>query len=163
MVVETDRCGFTLGGLQRNFKESLDLFLHVISNVKADRESYDALVAAVEKSRSDRRSNRNSLLSAAAGYAMYGGPENYSADILPVAKMKELDPEKLVARIHDLRNYTHDVVYYGPAKDSEVREQLASLMTVSSAKPFPKTKFFLAVEPEGDAVYVVDYPGAAQA
>ena len=161
--VETDRCGFTLGGLQRNFKESLDLFLHVISNVKADRESYDALVTAVEKSRSDRRSNRKSLLSAAAGYAMYGGPENYSADILPVAKMKELDPEKLVERIHDLRNYTHDVVYYGPAKDSEVREQLASLIAVSSAKPFPKTKFFLAVEPEGDEVYVVDYPGAAQA
>ena len=28
---------------------------------------------------------------------------------------------------------------------------------------FPKTKFFQAVEPEEDMVYVVDYPGAAQA
>ena len=161
--VETDRCGFTLGGLQRNFKESLELFLHVISNVKADRESYDALVEAVEKSRSDRRSNRGSLMSAAGGYAIYGGPENYSADILPVAKMKEIDPEKLVERIHGLLDFTHDVVYYGPAKDSEVRELLAGLKINAEPASFPKTKFFQAVEPGEDAVFVVDYPGAAQA
>lgn len=162
--VETDRCGFTLSGLQRNFKESLALFLHVISNVKADPESYKALVDAVEKSRADRRSNRGSLLSAAAGFAIYGGPENYSADILPVAKMRELDPEKLVGRIHDLRGFTHDVVYYGPAKDKEVKELLTDVLDPKGAPgTFPKTQFFQAVEPEEDVVYVVDYPGAAQA
>jgi predicted Zn-dependent peptidase len=162
--VETDRCGFTLSGLQRNFKESLALFLHVISNVKADAESYKVLVDAVEKSRADRRSSRSSRLSAAAGYAIYGGPNNYSADILPVAKMRELDPEKLIERIHGLRTFTHDVVYYGPAKDAEVKELLAGSFDPKGAPgTFPKTEFFMAVEPEEDMVYVVDYPGAAQA
>ena len=162
--VETDRCGFTLSGLQRNFRESLALFLHVIANVKADRASYDTLVNAVEKSRADRRSNRSSLLSAAAGFAIYGGPNNYAADILPVAKMRELDPEKLVDRIHGLRGFIHDVVYYGPAKDAEVRELLAGAFDPKGASgKFPKTEFFQAVEPEEDVVYVVDYPGAAQA
>lgn len=162
--VETDRCGFSLSGLQRNFKESLELFLHVISNVKADPESYKALVDAVEKSRADRRSSRSSRLSAAAGYAIYGGPENYSADILPVAKMRELDPEKLIDRIHDLRTFSHDVVYYGPAKDAEVKDLLAGSFDPKGASgAFPETKFFMAVEPEEDMVYVVDYPGAAQA
>ena len=162
--VETDRCGFSLSGLQRNFKESLALFLHVISNVKADPESYKVLVDAVEKSRADRRSSRSSLLSAAAGYAIYGGPENYSADILPVAKMRELDPEKLIDRIHNLRTFTHDIVYYGPAKDAEVKELLAGSFDPKGAPgTFPETKFFMAVEPEENMVYVVDYPGAAQA
>lgn len=162
--VETDRCGLTLSGLQRNFKESLALFNHVISNVKADPESYRTLVDAVEKSRADRRSNRSSLLSAAAGFAIYGGPENYSADILPVKKMRELDPEKLVERIHGLRGFTHDVVYYGPAEDKEVKELLADVIDRKGAPGmFPKTEFFQAVEPEEDIVYVVDYPGAAQA
>jgi len=162
--VETDRCGFTLSGLQRNFKESLALFNHVISNVKPDPESYKALVDAVEKSRADRRSNRSSLLSAAAGFAIYGGPENYSADILPVAKMRELDPEKLIERIHGLRGFTHDVVYYGPADDKEVKELLAGVIDAKGAPgTFPKTQFFQAVEPEEDTVFVVDYPGAAQA
>ena len=162
--VETDRCGFTLNGLQRNFKESLALFLHVISNVKADSESYKALVDAIEKSRADRRSSRGSLLSAASGFAIYGGPENYAADILPVTKMRELDPEKLIERIHDLRGFTHDVVYYGPAGNGEVKELLSGAIDPKGAAgTFPETKFFQAVEPEEDAVYVVDYPGAAQA
>ena len=162
--VETDRCGLTLSGLQRNFKESLALFDHVISNVKADPESYKALVDAVEKSRADRRSNRSSLLSAAAGFAIYGGPENYSADILPVAKMRELDPEKLIERIHGLRGFTHDVVYYGPADDMEVKELLSGMIDAKGAPgTFPKTQFFQAVEPQEDTVFVVDYPGAAQA
>ena len=162
--VETDRCGLTLSGLQRNFKESLALFNHVISNVKADPESYKTMVDAVEKSRADRRSNRSSLLSAAAGFAIYGGPENYSADILPVKKMRELDPEKLVERIHGLRGFTHDVVYYGPAEDDEVKELLSGVIDKKGAPgTFPKTQFFQAVEPEEDVVFVVDYPGAAQA
>ena len=162
--VETDRCGLTLSGLQRNFKESLALFNHVISSVKADPESYKTLVDAVEKSRADRRSNRSSLLSAASGFAIYGGPQNYSADILPVKKMREIDPEKLIERIHGLRGFTHDVVYYGPADDAEVRELLAEAVELKSAPgTFPKTQFFQAVEPEEDVVYVVDYPGAAQA
>ena len=162
--VETDRCGLTLSGLQRNFKESLALFNHVISCVKADPESYKTMVDAVEKSRADRRSNRSSLLSAAAGFAIYGGPENYSADILPVKKMRELDPEKLVERIHALRGFTHDVVYYGPAEDDEVRELLSGVIGKNGAPgTFPKTQFFQAVEPEEDVVFVVDYPGAAQA
>ena len=162
--VETDRCGLTLSGLQRNFKESLALFNHVISNVKADPESYKTLVDAVEKSRADRRSNRSSRLSAAAGFAIYGGPENYAADILPVKKMREIDPEKLIERIHGLRGFTHDVVYYGPAGNEEVRELLAGVVDPKGAPgTFPKTKFFMAVEPDEDMVYVVDYPGAAQA
>jgi len=162
--VETDRCGLTLSGLQRNFKESLALFDHVISNVKADPESYKTLVDAVEKSRADRRTNRSSLLSAAAGFAIYGGPENYSADILPVAKMREIDPEKLIERIHSLRGFTHDVVYYGPADDKEVKELLSGVIDAKGAPgTFPKTQFFQAVEPEEDMVFVVDYPGAAQA
>jgi len=162
--VETDRCGLTLSGLQRNFKESLALFDHVISNVKADPESFKTLVDAVEKSRADRRTNRSSLLSAAAGFAIYGGPDNYSADILPVKKMRELDPEKLIERIHGLRGFTHDVVYYGPAGDDEVRELLSGAVDPKGAPgTFPKTQFFQAVEPEEDTVYVVDYPGAAQA
>ncbi|MBP5585893.1 MAG: insulinase family protein [Lentisphaeria bacterium] len=162
--VETDRCGLTLSGLQRNFKESLALFNHVISNVKADPESYKTLVDAVEKSRADRRSNRGSLLSAASGYAIYGGPENYAADILPVKIMREIDPEKLIGRIHDLRGFTHDVVYYGPAEDKEVKELLADVIDPKGAPgTFPKTQFFQAVEPEEDMVFVVDYPGAAQA
>jgi len=162
--VETDRCGLTLTGLQRNFKESLALFNHVISNVKADPESYKILVDAVEKSRADRRSSRSSLLSSAAGFAIYGGPDNYAADILPVAKMRELDPEKLIGRIHGLRSFTHDVVYYGPADDEEVRDLLSGAIDPKGATgTFPKTKFFQAVEPEEDVVYVVDYPGAAQA
>ena len=162
--VETDRCGLTLSGLQRNFKQSLALFNHVISCVKADPESYKTMVDAVEKSRADRRSNRSSLLSAAAGFAIYGGPENYSADILPVKKMRELDPEKLVERIHALRGFTHDVVYYGPAEDDEVRELLSGVIGKNGAPgTFPKTQFFQAVEPEEDVVFVVDYPGAAQA
>ena len=162
--VETDRCGLTLSGLQRNFKESLALFNHVISNVKADPESYKTLVDAVEKSRADRRSNRGSRLSAASGYAIYGGPENYASDILPVKKMREIDPEKLIERIHGLRGFTHDVVYYGPVDDKEVRELLADVIDKNGAPgTFPKTQFFQAVEPEEDMVYVVDYPGAAQA
>ena len=162
--VETDRCGFTLSGLQRNFKESLALFNHVISSVKADAESYKTLVDAVEKSRADRRSSRGSRLSAASGFAIYGGPENYSADILPVKKMRELDPEKLIGRIHGLRGFTHDVVYYGPVDDKEVKELLSCVIDPKGAPgTFPKTKFFQAVEPEEDMVYVVDYPGAAQA
>ena len=162
--VETDRCGLTLSGLQRNFKESLALFNHVISNVKADAESYKTLVDAVEKSRADRRSSRSSRLSAASGFAIYGGPENYSADILPVKKMREIDPEKLIGRIHGLRGFTHDVVYYGPADDKEVKELLADVIDPKGAPgTFPKTQFFQAVEPEEDMVYVVDYPGAAQA
>ena len=162
--VETDRCGLTLSGLQRNFKESLALFNHVISSVKADAESYKTLVDAVEKSRADRRSSRSSRLSAASGYAIYGGPENYSADILPVKKMRELDPEKLIGRIHGLRGFTHDVVYYGPVDDKEVKELLADVIDKNGAPgTFPKTQFFQAVEPEEDMVYVVDYPGAAQA
>ena len=162
--VETDRCGLTLSGLQRNFKESLALFNHVISSVKADAESYKTLVDAVEKSRADRRSSRSSRLSAASGYAIYGGPENYSADILPVKKMRELDPEKLIGRIHGLRGFTHDVVYYGPVDDKDVKALLADIIDKNGAPgTFPKTQFFQAVEPDEDMVYVVDYPGAAQA
>ena len=56
------------------------------------------------------------------------------------------------------------MVYYGPADDEEVKELLSGAIDPKGATgTFPKTKFFMAVEPEEDTVYVVDYPGAAQA
>ncbi len=160
---EVDSCGFELHGLQRNFKASLELFEHVVRNLKADKEAFQAHVAAVGKSRADRRTTASSRRSAAVAYALYGGPQNYSADLMPVKEMEKLDAEKLVKNVHNLFDYEHDISYYGPEKIDVVEQELKALHKMpETAKKLPETKYFKFAEHKENEVFVVDMPNAAQ-
>lgn len=158
-----DTCGFTLSGLQRNFDETLKLFWHIIQNVQPDDEALGVYVAAVEKSRKNRKTSASSRNSAAAAFALYNGPDNYQADIMPIADMKKITCEQLTKRIAKAFDYEYDISYYGPEDIGKISDSLSSMnLQMGWTKKWPETKYFNIPDHKENEVFVINMPDAAQ-
>src|SRR5690606_35287432 len=64
-----DRVIVSLSGLESNFEKGLQLFEHILANVKPDKEVYEAMVMDILQSRANAKKNKGTIL--------YSGLLNY--------------------------------------------------------------------------------------
>ncbi|WP_118949815.1 M16 family metallopeptidase [Taibaiella helva] len=104
----------TISGLQENLEKAVQLFEHIITHCKPDEHTLAALKGRIRKSRADYKLNKNVILRGLQYYATYGAknPFNY---VLTNEELDNLKSEELVNMLHNLLQYKHTIMYYGPA------------------------------------------------
>lgn len=153
-----DRTYVTLSGLEKNIEKGIELFEHILANVKSDKEKYAELVNMTLKERSDAKLNKNVILSGAmASYGQYGELSPFK-NILSEKQLKDINPSELTGKIKDLNAYPHRIFYYG----SKPQEEVINLLDVyhqlpKKLKTYPEAVMFTEQPTEKDRVYFVHY------
>lgn len=154
-----DRITVSLSGLEENLEKGLELFEHVLANVKPDKEVYQAMVMDMMQARANAKKNKNAILfSGMVNYAKYGptNPFNY---VMSEDQLNATSPDKLVSYIKSLSTYKHKVFYYGQRSATDVLAVLEKMHNVpSNLQNYPPAKKYAELPLNESKVYVCNYP-----
>ncbi|MBC7553120.1 MAG: insulinase family protein [Taibaiella sp.] len=101
-------------GLQENFEKATALFENLIENCVADEQALTALKARISKARADAKNNKGAIMQGLTNYARYGAANPFN-NVLSNDEVTNLNSAELVALLHGMNNYSHRIMYYGPA------------------------------------------------
>jgi predicted Zn-dependent peptidase len=109
----TEETAIIISGLQENFDKAVALFENLIHNCKADETALTSLKNRIEKARANSKLNKGAIANAMRSYAFYGAqnPSNY---VVNDDELRLLTANDLVTMLHNLPNYKHQILYYGP-------------------------------------------------
>ncbi|MCX6243936.1 MAG: hypothetical protein NTU98_04460 [Bacteroidetes bacterium] len=152
-----DESKISLTGLSENFSKALALLEEMLVDAQPDRDALSNRVANTLKSRADAKANQNEVFNALVSYGTYGHDSPYK-NMLKEDELRMLTAEQLVAKIHDLRNIEHTVLYYG----NETPESLTGLLdryhcVPSPLRPVPDKTFFREKETVANTVIFAPY------
>ena len=149
----------TLSGLDESFAEGVELFEHILNNVKADPKAWSNVVDDMQAKRANRMKDKRTILrSAMTNYAKYGEDNPYT-NILSEKELRAVDPQQLANMLHGLTNYQHNIFYYGSKKQKEVAMTLDKLHKVNPVLiPVKPAKKYEELDQEAPVVYFVDFP-----
>jgi len=108
-----DRVYVSINGLSDNFDKAMALLEDRLADAKVDTNAYNNLVTDILKSRDNAKLNQQMIFSMLTNYAQWG-PVSARTNILSEAELKAMNPEDLITRIKNLKNYQHRILYYGP-------------------------------------------------
>lgn len=156
-----------MNGLAENMPEAMALMEDFIANAKVDTAAYAKYVSLVEKARADQKLNQMANFRRLQEYAMYG-TYNSALNTPSSKELQEMNPQNLVDRIKALRNYKHDVCYYGPMELNELtatvdrlHKTAKTLADVPAGKPYelqetPQNEVFIAPY-DAKNIYMAQY------
>jgi predicted Zn-dependent peptidase len=143
VTASTEVTTISINGLQENFGASVTLFENLLANCKADSTALTGLKARLKKSRENLKLNKAAIMQGLVNYAQYGinNPFNYT---LTDDEIEKLKAEDLIAILHNLVNYKHTILYYGPQTAVQTGTALAKLhKTPASFTAYPEKKVFV--------------------
>ncbi|AZA54716.1 M16 family metallopeptidase [Chryseobacterium sp. G0201] len=147
----------TLEGLNENFDKTIALFEDLIKNSQADQVALESYKARLKKSRVNAKQNKGTIMAGLRSYAQYG-PQNPFNNVLSDAELDALKAEDLINVLHDLFNFKHKVLYYGPKTGNEVVASLTSVHKLAATlKELPKSKTFAQVSTDQNKVLFAHY------
>lgn len=119
----------TIEGLQDNFTKAVTLFEDVLKNCKTDEAALKSLKARITKTRTDAKANKGAIMNGLVSYARFGNknPFNY---VLSDEELKSITPDELVSTLHDLNNYSHKILYYGPQPLAQLTAGLKTIHNI---------------------------------
>lgn len=123
-----NRSQLSISGLEQNMEKGLELFEHVLKNVKADTSAYNNYVKTIMKSRMDAKLNPSSIRSALIYYGIYGNTSAFKT-FIPEEELRAIKPEELVGKIKEFNAYPHMIFYYG----SKSVDELSGMLSVHHA------------------------------
>jgi predicted Zn-dependent peptidase len=165
--VQAERCYIGISGLSENMPVAMELMEELISDAQPNDEILENLKFDIQKSRKDSKLNQRTNFSALRRYLAYGYDyiKNTTLSNDAVNALKSAD---LIAKIKDLTNKEHSVLYYGPSSSKEVvdlinkyhktPETLVAITERTETKSVetPENKVFLA-EYDAKNTYYVQY------
>ncbi|MDR6922327.1 insulinase family protein [Chryseobacterium sp. 2987] len=147
----------SLEGLNENFEKTAALFEDLIKNSQTDQKALDAYKARLKKARANAKQNKGTIMAGLRSYAQYG-PQNPFNNVLSDAELDALKAEDLINVLHDLFNFKHRVLYYGPKSGNEVVASLTPVHKLpASLKDLPKTKTFVQIPTDKNKVLFAHY------
>ncbi|MDR6405677.1 MULTISPECIES: M16 family metallopeptidase [Chryseobacterium] len=147
----------TLEGLNENFDKTAALFEDLIKNCQPDQKALDAYKARLKKSRDNAKQNKSTIMAGLRSYAQYGSQNPFN-NTLSDAELDALKAEDLVNVLHDLFNFKHKILYYGPKSGNELTATLTPIHKVSnSLKDMPKSKTFAQIPTDKNKVLFAHY------
>ena len=121
----------SLNGLNENFPEAMKIVEDLLYNAVPDENILANLKADMLKSRADAKLNQSSCFSSLQKYTFYG-PEFIDRTTLSNDEIMALTSEELLAKVRNLLGCQHEVLYYGPASESEVVKMISDNHVVAS-------------------------------
>ncbi len=159
------RCYLSVSGLGENMTQAMDIFEDVLANAVADEAILANLKQNELKSRANAKLNQSRNFSALQSYVVYG--EEGMKYRLSNEQLMALTSEELIAKVRDLLNKQHTVVYYGPATKEELLASLKEHHNVPEelepleikrieSVPTPENRVFIA-EYDANQIYYIQY------
>lgn len=157
--VSNERAYVTLSGLDESFEEGLELFEHILANVKGNEKALSNLVDDELLQRQNDKKNKGTILRGAmANYARYGAESPFTNE-LSATELHKLKPEQLVSKIKGITGYDHRIFYYGSKDLSEVASLVSKHHKVTTKlKPVLPAKEFSEQPTDKNEVLFVDFP-----
>ena len=161
----SSRCYISVSGLGENMTQAMDIVEDLVANAVADETILANVKQSELKSRANAKLNQSRNFSALQSYVIYG-EEGVKAR-LSNEELMALTSEELLAKVREMFNKQHTVVYYGPATKDEllaslnehhnVAEELQPLEIKRLANvPTPENKVFIA-EYDANQIYYIQY------
>ncbi|GHT34613.1 zinc protease [Bacteroidia bacterium] len=146
-----------ISGLSDNFDKALSILEARLADAKADPEALSNVVADQLKSRQNAKLNQNSNFNALRQYAMYG-PKSPTTNVLSEAELKGLNPDDLVNRTKNLKNFEHTILYYGPLSEKQITEAInTNHAAAETLQPVPRSTTFVEQETTETKVLLAQY------
>lgn len=136
-----ERTTISIDGLQDNFDKAVSLFQDLLQNCQKDDEALVAYKARLKKARVNKKLNKGSIMAGLRSYAMYGAANPFNNELTD-AELDALTADDLVKILHDLANYKHQILYYGPKTATAIATELTTVHAAPktfAALPTPKT------------------------
>ncbi|MBQ5853676.1 MAG: insulinase family protein, partial [Rikenellaceae bacterium] len=161
----SSRCYISVSGLGENMTQAMDIVEDLVANAVADETILANVKQSELKSRANAKLNQSRNFSALQSYVIYG--EEGMKARLSNEELMALTSEELLAKVREMFNKQHTVVYYGPATKDEllaslnehhnVAEELQPLEIKRLANvPTPENKVFIA-EYDANQIYYIQY------
>lgn len=122
--VSEETTTISINGLQENFEKAIVLFEQIIRGCKANDEALATLKNRWLKSRADGKLNKANIARGLMSYAQYGKVNPFNND-LSDEQLKNLKSEDLINELHNLLNYKHTIIYYGPVPIAEFQRYIS--------------------------------------
>jgi predicted Zn-dependent peptidase len=147
----------SLSGPDEQFQKALEKLEYLIAHAQPDKAALKEMVSNTLQDRMDAKTNKNDIRARLGDYARYG-KINPSTWILSNKQLTKLEPEELVAKIHQLSAYPHTILYSGPKSDIEITAILTKYHTAPNIYlPAPPAKRFVPLENVDKQVYFTNY------
>lgn len=143
-------------GLSENMDKAMEIVEGLIAGAKPDEAILQNLKGDMIKSRADAKLNQGRCFSALQRYLFYGS-DFIRRTTLPNPELQGLTSEQLLAKISDLTGNQHEVLYYGPMDEKEVKAALAEHhKAAADLKPLEK-KFSVQQPTDQNKVVLAQY------
>lgn len=146
----------SLSGLSENIPLAMDIIEDLAYNAVPDENILANLKADMLKTRADAKLSQSSCFGALQKYAFYG-PETIRKTTLSDAEIAALTSEDLLSKVRSLLECRHEVLYYGPESEQQLKQILKEHHEVpAELKPLVKT-YPVTLRTEESKVYMVQY------
>ena len=157
VFASNDRVYVYINGLSDNFEKAMDLLEELLADAQADMEIYTTLVDDILKERADAKLNQQTNFSRLRTYAMYGALSP-TTNILSKDELQTMNPEELVNRTKNLKNYEHKIMYYGPLSKKQIKKFINDKHLVAdNLLPVPETVTFVQQDITENTVLMAEY------
>jgi predicted Zn-dependent peptidase len=157
VFASNDRVYVSIRGLNDNFEKAIDLLEERLADAQADMDIYTGLVNDILKERTDDKLSQQANFSRLRNYATYGA-FSPATNILSKKELQTMNPEKLVDRTKNLKNYEHRILYYGPLSENEIMELVNNKHLVAELlAPVPEAIKFEQKEVTENTVLLAEY------
>ena len=153
----TDETVVRISGLSENIPEAISIVEDLIYNAVPD----ETILANIKNDMQQRR--RNNKMSQAGCFGalqsyMLIGKDAIDRITLNDKELKELTSEKLLAKVHDLMDKQHEILYYGPQSSSELLATLSERHRIAdNPEPLKKESLKYLKPGETSKVYLAEY------
>ncbi len=149
----------TLRGLDEHLEAGMELLDHLLQHAQAKQSSLRNFLEDILTRREHAKKDRKTILhSAMLQYGLYGRNAPFSYR-LSREELLGVQAETLTDWIHRLREYPHQVSYFGPRSLEETEAIIAKHHSVPSTfREKPEQHLFSQIETQPGYVYVVDFP-----
>ncbi len=124
MYASNNQCSISISGLSENMPKAMDIVEGLISGAVADDAILENLKQDILKSRADAKLNQAQNFAALQRYMRYGEDFIRKATLSNEA-LEKLDSKTLIASVQELMGKQHEVLYYGPMAQEEVKKCIA--------------------------------------
>ena len=124
MYAGSNQCSISISGLSENMPRAMEIVEGLISGAVADEEILENLKQDMIKERADAKLNQARNFGALQRYLYYG--EDYiKRTTLTNDALAALGSEQLITAVQALMGKQHEVLYYGPKSEEEVKQLIA--------------------------------------
>jgi predicted Zn-dependent peptidase len=148
-----------ISGLSENMAEALRLVENLVMNAVPDEAILANLKADLLKDRADSKKVQRSCFSALQRYLYYGADFVKSSSLSNEALMA-LTSEELLGKVREVFNQGHEILYYGPMSESEVKSVLADAHYVAEGAQLLPEQYPMHQVTPSNRVVMVQYDAA---